>query len=402
MDIINSLIGHVVRFFNNLVGNQYVLALLLFALLVEIILLPFGIKQQKNSIKQARLRPKEMAIRKKYAGREDQATKQKLQMEIQEFYQKEGYNPMGGCLPLLIQLPVIIVLYNVVINPLRYICQLSAEAIPNIISVVKSYPAELIGDSSKFNTTNTIGLMDAVRKIIEKDGVEVFSHIEGFADHIRGVEDIPNLSIFGGFMNLADIPSFTNINWLLLIPVLTFLSYYLSTKINRKLMYQPMNNDAAMGCSNKVMDLMMPLMSVFITFGVPAAMGVYWIFKCLLGIGKQAILATAMPLPKFTEEDYKAAEREYSVKAEKPRSKSTGKVRSLHRIDEEDDEEPTPVKKNTEAAPETSAEEKKDAPAGGLLNQGALKEDAPKHRNKKKKDNDQEQDSDETKTENDE
>jgi len=75
--------------------KSYILALFIFAIVVEILMLPFSIKQQKNSIKQARLRPKEMAIRKKYAGRTDQATQQKINQEIQELYQKEQFNPMG-------------------------------------------------------------------------------------------------------------------------------------------------------------------------------------------------------------------------------------------------------------------------------------------------------------------
>ena len=74
-DIINIPFGYVIKFCNDLVGNQYLLALLIFALIIEIVLLPFGIKQQKNSIKQAKMRPKEMAIRTKYAGREDHLRK---------------------------------------------------------------------------------------------------------------------------------------------------------------------------------------------------------------------------------------------------------------------------------------------------------------------------------------
>ena len=137
-DIINVPFGYVIRFCNNLVGNNYLFALLLFAVIIEIVLLPFGIKQQKNSIKQAKLRPKEMALRKKYAGREDQVSKQKMSQEIQEFYQKEGYNPMAGCFPLLIQFPIIIALYNIVMNPLRYICGITnTETINEIITLVK-------------------------------------------------------------------------------------------------------------------------------------------------------------------------------------------------------------------------------------------------------------------------
>ena len=107
-DFIMIPVAQVLKFCNNLVGGHYILSLLIFAVLVEILLLPFGIKQQKNSIKQAGLRPKEKAIRDKYAGRDDQPTRQKMQQEIQDLYQKEGYNPMSGCLPLLIQFPVII------------------------------------------------------------------------------------------------------------------------------------------------------------------------------------------------------------------------------------------------------------------------------------------------------
>ena len=138
-DIINVPFGFVIRFCNKIVGNQYIWALLIFAVILEIILLPFGIKQQKNSIKQAKLRPKEMAIRKKYAGRDDQPTKQKMTMEIQELYQKEGYNPMGGCLPLLIQFPILIALYNIVMSPLQYICRFSTSTIQNLVPVVNSY-----------------------------------------------------------------------------------------------------------------------------------------------------------------------------------------------------------------------------------------------------------------------
>lgn len=386
MELINVAFGYVMKWCNDLVGNRYILALLLFALIFEILLLPFGIKQQKNSRKQAALRPKELAIRKKYNGRTDNASKQKMSMEIQEMYQQNGYNPMGGCLPMLIQFPIIIALLNIVYNPLRYICGLSEEAITAVIAKVNSFPeyADVVFDAKR-----NINLMAAVKKI----GPEAFSGIEGFSDKITSVADIPDLTMFGGKIDLAGIPSFTTPSWLLLIPVLTFVAYFFSMKINRKLMYQPAQNDAAMGCSNKVMDITMPLMSVFITFTVPAALGVYWIFKCLIGVLKQFILSLAIPLKKTTDEDIKAAEKEYAEKEEKaPRRTTTGgeKRRSLHYIDDEEYED---VTNKSETGPETKAEI--DAPAteekadkserGSLLAQAPLKEDAPREKNKKDK-----------------
>ena len=84
----------------------------------------------------------------------------------------------------------------------------------------------------------------------------------------------------------------------------------------------------------------MPLMSVFISFGVPAALGVYWIFKSILGVLKQLALYYIMPLPKFTEDDYRAAEKEIGSRPEKASVQKSGRVvRSLHRIDDEDFED---------------------------------------------------------------
>ena len=325
MDIINKPIGYILKFCNSLMGNQYILALLLFALIVEIVLLPFGIKQQKTQIKQAKLRPKENAIRKKYAGRDDQATKQKMTMEIQEMYQKEGYNPLGGCLPLLIQLPILIALYNIVMNPLYYICNLSSSAIDQISTIVSSHTG------ASYDAARNINLLGDMKLLSFSD----FAHVEGMTREL--FDNLPNLSLFGGALDLAKTPAFTSFDLLLLVPLITFISYFFSMKLTRKLSYQPATVDKATGCSNNLMDFMMPAFSVYITFVVPAAIGVYWIFKCLLGIIKQVVLKYAMPLPVFTEEDYLAAEKELAGKAQKEKKAPSGRVvRSLHHIDDED------------------------------------------------------------------
>ncbi len=316
--------GFVIRFCNQIVGNNYVFALLLFALIIEILLLPFGIKQQKNSIKQAKLRPKEMAIRKKYAGRDDNVTKQKMNQEVQELYQKEGYNPMGGCLPLLIQLPILFALLNIVYNPLRYIVRLEDATIEQIKNIVSSATGK-----TDYSITNNISLLSDMQNMNYAD----FAHVEGFTEEM--FKNLPNLKLFGGAMDLGARPVDDIWSWLLLVPILTFLSYFFSMKMSRKFSYQPATTDQAMGCSNKMMDITMPLFSVFISFTWPAAMGVYWIFKSLIGVLKQYLLKLAMPIPTFTDEDYKAAEAEMNAKPER-KSKSGRVVRSLHHIDDED------------------------------------------------------------------
>ena len=370
MDIINVPMGYVLRFCSWLTGNQYILALLVFAVIVELLLLPFGIKQQKNSIKQAKLRPKEMAIRKKYAGRDDNPTKQKMSMEIQELYQKEGYNPMGGCLPLLIQFPILIALYNIVLDPLHYICRLSSDTISRLGTVVGG----ITGKS--YDTVRNIDLLGDLR-MAYAEHPSAFAGIEEFTSTIKDVGDLPNLTVFGS-IDLAQTPTLA-FNWLLLVPILTFLAYFASMKLTRKMTYQPMQDDKAMGCSNKVMDFMMPAFSVYIAFIMPAAIGVYWIFKCLIGMAKQAILHFAMPTPVFTEEDYKAAEKEMNVRPDKaPKTKSGKVVRSLHHIDDEDfpdtAEKARAHREALEAQEAAEAEEKK----AGALAAAPIKEDAPR------------------------
>ena len=387
MELIYVAFGYVMKWCNNLVGNRYILALLLFALVFEILLLPFAIKQQKNSRKQAKLRPKEMAIRKKYNGRTDNASKQKMQQELQEMYQKEGYNPMGGCLPMLIQLPIIFALLRIVYNPLKYICGLSDETISNLSDAVSAFP-EYQGVT--FDSGRNIDLMGAVKKLMDTRGDGIFDGVHGFSDKIASAADIPDLTMFGGKFDLAGVPSFTTPSLLLLIPVLTFVAYFFSMKINRKLMYQPAQNDAAMGCSNKVMDITMPLMSVFITFTVPAALGVYWIFKCIIGVLKQFILSLAMPIPQFTDDELKAAEKDYAdkeAKAPKTTTATNGqKRRSLHYIDDEEYEDVTD--KKVESKPESAkaieapATEEK-AARSSLIEQAPLKEDSPREKDKK-------------------
>ena len=322
----------------------------MFSLIIELLLVPFGVKQQKNSIRQALLRPKEMAIRRKYAGRKDQATQQKITMEIQELYRQENFSPFSGCLPMLIQLPVLIIIYQVVINPLEYVVQMSTTS----IEALKTFLAQgsAVGDAAiaqiGYNPATAGGSIRFVSAI--KDlGLDFFAQngleASAYNELAQNFDNLPNFNVLG--INLGLTPNIAEFNWLLVVPVLTFVVYFFSMKLSRKFSYQPnmAADDRQAACSNKMMDFMMPGMSLFISFSVPAAVGVYWIFKSILGTVKQFVLSKAMPLPTYTEEDIKAAERELKGKAPKQqeaRPASDKPIRSLHNIDA-DDEEPYPT-----------------------------------------------------------
>ena len=300
--------GSVLSAFDSFTGS-YLLALFLFALIVKFILLPFGIKQQKNSIKQAHVRPKEMAIRSKYKGRNDQATQQKMQQEVAKLYEQEGYSPLSGCLPVVIQLPIILVLYKVITNPLQYICGYTTEMINKIAGYLSG--------------------IDGITGIsLTKDGAFAgydISLIQHFENHLEGIngalegvgtvvmEEIPNFSFFGfgGNTILAQKPALLSI--LVLVPILNFAFTLLQTWLTKKLTFQPFQ-DQQNGTTMKVMNLFMAGMITYIAFTVPAAIGIYWLLNNVLGMVQQIILSKVMPLPKFTEEDYKKAEREYMGK----------------------------------------------------------------------------------------
>lgn len=329
----------------NLGFGSYIVGICIFAVIMEILLLPFAIKQQKNTIRQAQLRPKEMAIRNKYKGRNDQPTQQKVAQEIQELYQRENYSPYSGCLQLLLQFPILIALYNIVINPLHYVLGQGA----GVSAAMNAYytAAKAAGGLGYVN-----GNPNSTIAMLSGKGLEEFSGIADFAYFTNGgsvwtslqqVEGkVPRFDIFG--INFGENPSFEGNLILMLVPVLTFVVYFFSMKLSRKFSYQPVQdgaNDRQVACSNTMMDVSMPLMSTFFAFMVPAVIGVYWMFRSVLGTLKQFIMSRVMPLPTFTEEDYKAAAREMAGKAPKKVEKSqrAGTVRSLHYIDDEDYED---------------------------------------------------------------
>ncbi len=377
-------------------GN-FILGTLYFAIALEILMLPLGIRQQKNSRKQAKLRPREMAIRNKYKGRNDKATMMKLNEEIRTLYASEGYSPMSGCLPLLITMPFLIFLYYIVLDPMVYMMGASESTASAFLTYATSHPAAgglglAIGSSR--------GTIEVLSRVTAADaaGLADFAFFTNGTELAETIKDmlsnIPDFSLFG--MNMGEVPRpFAGNLWLMLIPVLTFLVYWGSGKLTRKLTFQPLQggNDPAQGCSNGMMNIMMPAMSAFFTFMVPAAIGIYWMFKSVVATAKQFIICKVMPLPVFTEEDYKAAERELAGKDKNKPVKKSGtrnpNVRSLHHIDDEDYETETNgasrkvAPKGDYAEPE---EEAKPLTADNAYSAGVtLKEDRSDGKNKKDK-----------------
>ncbi len=385
--------------FNSITGN-YILALLLFALVAKLIFLPLDIKQQKNSIKQASMRPKELAIRNKYKGRTDRATQMKMQQEIQDMYQKEGYSPFSGCLPMLIQLPLIFILYAVIRSPISYICGVEKD----IVEVMVTSLGEIF-TNDKFNSADQLAMVSKIHDLIAEGG----ANLEAFKAAVIGASSdfdfaafqssLPNFTLFGQNFGYApqELGFFSP---LLAVPILNFVIQYFSTKLMKKFQPQPIGQDESAQTSMKIMEFTLPLMTFFFAFSMSAAIGVYWIFQNIVSLVERFIISKAMPLPKYTEEEIKEMEKAAKAAAKAKSQSNTERApradgerpRSLHRIDEDDDEEtaPAPKKKAEEKSVEevkepTEKEKKNAATAEKMIGEApALKDESDKYNKKKK------------------
>lgn len=333
--VLSPIFGWLIKSLYNLFGNNYLLTLFLFAVIIKVLLLPFGIKQQKNSIKQAKMRPKEMAIRKKYAGRNDRVTQTKMQEEIMKLYQEENFSPMSGCLPLLIQMPVLFALYGVIIKPLTYISSLGKDLSAKLISAY---------DAISEGVVNNYSQIELIQKLPEEGFAEKLG--AEFAKLTEGMTVAPWEEIQAELLSLRD--SFTvfgidmtvrpqfKMDIYILIPILTFVFAYFSTKIIRKFTYQPssgVNPDQARSLA--MMDWMMPLMSVWISFNVSSAIAVYWMFQNVLGAVQQIALCKCYPVPVITDEEMREAERQLKKNAEKKAKEAKEKAKE-YEIDDYD------------------------------------------------------------------
>ena len=237
-------------------------------------------------------------------------------------------------------------------DPLHYVLGQGA-AMSNALNTFATTSRAAGGLGQTISSTNgTIELlsnMGGADSVVERLGeFRFFNFGDGVLDSLNGaLGALPNFDI--GPINFGMTPMSSGFaDWtawiLLLVPVLTFATYFVTAKLNRKFMYQPVANEGMdsrqMACSNSMMDITMPAMSAFFTLAVPAVIGVYWAFRSWLGLIKTIIMSKAMPIPTFTEEDYKAAAKEMAgKKAPVKKSANAGKVRSLHYIDDEDFED---------------------------------------------------------------
>lgn len=284
-----QIFGWILKFFYDLVGNNYALALIIFTVFFRMILLPSTISQQKGAAKQMRMQAKFARIQEKYKDYHKPDRQQKMAEEQQALYQTEGYSATaGGCLPLLIQLPIMYGLYGAVYKPMSYILGLGADVVEKLAATYTT----ITGEALQIGTRGH-GEMLILGKI-----EEIIAQTEGLSQDVINAITSFDFTIFG--VPLYGIPStdtFRNFGsatreerLLLLIPILAGLSSLLSSILIQIRQNKNNPNAAQMKSMMLMTMLMMPAMSLWITFKLPAAVGVYWIISNLVAFFQTLIL----------------------------------------------------------------------------------------------------------------
>jgi YidC/Oxa1 family membrane protein insertase len=246
--------------------RNYGLALLLFTFVTRLLLFPLAIKQQKSSSEMVRLQPKLATLQKKYAK-----DKQKLQEAQMKLYQEEGYNPMGGCLPLLIQMPILFGLFNVIYRPYTFIMGYSSDKIKQLIKAVWDPLLKAAGSTFGSNPTVT-SVMSNQRSEIILAGV-----MKNYPDKVAALipTNVFHLDFNFLWLDLTQPPNFTSIY--ILIPIVCYVTSLLSTWMSMKMTQAATPQGGGAAGMNKSMLLIMPFVSAFFSISVPAGVGFYWI-----------------------------------------------------------------------------------------------------------------------------
>ena len=278
-EIITYPFAQVLMAFYNWTGS-YGFAIIMFALIIKLVLLPFQMKSKRSTMRTARLTPLMKEIEKKCGD-----NKQKYQEEVAKLYKEEKINPMSGCLWSLIPFPILIALYSVIRQPFTKLMRLTVEELGQISDRLIS-----------LGLYEAPARADAYSEIVMANVVH--EHFPKFQDISVRLADL-DFNFLG--VNLGQRPQwnfFLNADWgdavewapalgLFLIPVLSALLSYFAMKVSTAA--NPAA-DAQAQQSTKTMGLIMPFISLYIGFVMPAALGIYWIAGSVFGIIQDSIL----------------------------------------------------------------------------------------------------------------
>lgn len=297
------------------------LSIILFTIVIYLLMLPLTIKQQKFSKFSAKMNPELQAIQAKYKGKQDNDSMMKMQQETQAVYAKYGVNPTGSCLQLLIQMPILFALYRVIYAIPAYVGKVKEAFMPLVNALMNQEGSSdflqtltsAAGFKKQFNAEEYLAgtteyvqntYIDVLNRASNADWTALAEKYPELSDEINST--LGQLDIYNNFLglNVGYSPWDTikmewvadERNWILIIgaiaiPLLSALTQWLNIKLSpSQANPQPGAEENPMMASMKTMNTMMPLMSAFFCFTLPAGMGLYWIAGAVVRMIQQVAI----------------------------------------------------------------------------------------------------------------
>ena len=309
------------------------LTVVIFTIIIYTLMLPLTYKQQKFSRMSVRMNPELQAIQKKYKGKQDQTSMLKMQDEMRAVYAKYGTSQTGSCLPLLIQLPFLLAVYQVVYRIPAYVDKVRAAYDPLVTKLLDSQSVlESLSSYAQFSrqeyTENTI--IDILNKASTADWDLLASKLPDLGDIIEQVRGV--LEGFNGFLglNIANSPWFSIKQFwsegayllvivALLIPLLAGLTQWISVRLMPTAAAAASTGEGSnedMMKSMRMMNNFMPLISVWFCFTLPVGVGIYWVMSAVVRTIQQLVINKYLEKVDIDEEIKKNIEK-YNRKREK-------------------------------------------------------------------------------------
>lgn len=296
-DFIAYPLGKFLLFIYNIAFQNYGLAIIIFTIIVRLALLPLTIKQYKSTSKMQEIQPLINDIQKRYKD-----DREKMNQELMKLYQEHDYNPAGGCLPLLIQFPIIITLYWVIVQPLKFMLGKSVETINKIVETAAKGVAAL---EAAAGSTGTVArgfeeIMKSWGSHREIQAMNFFNEHQEALSQVSGYLDKSELIDFSSFLgvHLGKIATYNPGKILaqpgvyiplLILVIFATVTTYFSAKLTMPKTNKDSGNTAA-GCSNNSMMFVGPVMTLMFSFQLPAGVILYWTSGYVVGIIQQLIV----------------------------------------------------------------------------------------------------------------
>lgn len=391
--LLGKLMNGIYNIMDGVFGVQNIgVCIIIFTIIIYTLMIPLTVKQQKWSKMSAVMNPEIQKIQKKYANKKDQASMLKQQEELQIVYEKYGVSPTGGCLPMLIQMPILFALYPVIQNIPKYVDGVKAAYMPVVDQIMQvdgfQKIMETIGSAKPVLMSATAydySKADTLVQVLYKFQDSTWNTLVDKMPSIETVVDattktMGHLNNFLG-INIGETPmtmltnslhpfSIVGIILAVIIPIMAGLAQFISVKLQP----QPsMDENNQMAASMKTMTYTMPLFSVFLGFTLPAGLGLYWavsaVVRCVQQVAINKYLQTKS-LDDMIKENQKKAAKKREKKGTS--AKELNKMATTSTKNVENKKTSTMSEKERQEKLEKAASYNKNAKAGSLASKANM------------------------------